>query len=272
MPELPEVETLRQALVRLIQGKCLEEVLFHRSSLRFPIPRKQLSREMKGQTLGEITRKGKYLLFHFPSGAMLLHLGMSGRMMQSDRLESVEVHTHATFHFSPDVILHFIDPRRFGCILWVPSGHGHFLLNHLGPDPFESGVIAERMKRSAYKCKGPIKAFLMNAKRIAGVGNIYACEALFQARINPNRPANRLSLKAWETLLNELRKTLKKSIASGGTTLRDFFNPEGKAGYFAIELNVYGREGKPCPLCQKSVRRTMRSGRSTFFCPNCQMR
>ena len=270
MPELPEVETLRRVLVTLICGKRLEKIQFNRPDLRFPIPRKKIAQEIKGKLLSDISRKGKYLLFHFPSGAMLLHLGMSGRMVQSNQMESFEAHTHVVFHFLPDVFLHFIDPRRFGSILWVPKGKGHPLLDHLGPDPFEPGTNPQFMKLSSARCKGPIKGFLMNAKRLAGVGNIYACEALFRARVHPDRPANRLGLNTWATLLTELRKTLEKSIASGGTTLRDFFNPEGKAGYFALELSVYGREGKPCYSCQTPVRRKVRSARSTFYCSNCQ--
>ena len=270
MPELPEVETLRRALIPLVQNKHLLEVIFHRPDLRFPIPQDELIRQVKNQVITGITRRGKYLLFHVREGAMLWHLGMSGRAIRYDEFKPVKSHTHAVFHFEPNIFLHFIDPRRFGSILWVPRDQGHPLLDHLGPDPFSNETNPEAMKSKAQRCKGTIKNFLMNARRLAGVGNIYACEALFVAGMNPQRPAYRLSLKSWENLLTAIRQTLEKSIASGGTTLRDFYNPEGNSGYFSLELAVYGREGEPCRVCQAPIYRKIHTARSTFYCPRCQ--
>ena len=272
MPELPEVETLRKALVPLVCNKILTDIKFLRPDLRFPIPVKQLQKAMTRTVVHDVTRVGKYLLLHNVKGAMLWHLGMSGRVVQRPSIKPEEKHTHAIFQFEPDTCLHFIDPRRFGCILWVPRDEGHPLLDHLGPDPFSEEATPALLKERARTCKGPIKGFLMNATRIAGIGNIYACEALFEAGIHPMKPANKLSRPQWEKLLDEVRSVLRKSIDAGGTTLRDFFNTDGTPGYFALDLAVYGKEGEPCRHCKTPIVRKVHTARSTFFCKTCQKR
>ncbi len=272
MPELPEVETLRRALLPLALNRTCMEMRFHRSDLRFPIPTEELKKALLGQKVTAITRVGKYLLLNVPTGAMLWHLGMSGRVTERPTMDPVEKHTHAVFRFSPATCLHFIDPRRFGAIAWAPLGAGHKLLDHLGPDPFSEEASAHNFQAKAKNCRAPVKAFVMDSKRLSGVGNIYACEALFAAGIRPTRRAGRLTLADWERLLAALRDTLDKSIAAGGTTLKDFFNPAGGAGYFAVDLAVYGREGEPCRRCQTPITRTLHTGRSTFFCRECQKR
>lgn len=272
MPELPEVETLRTALISLVRNQLLIELKFLRPDLRFPIPTQQLKKEMAQTVIQDVTRTGKYLLLHNEKGAMLWHLGMSGRVVQHPHLQPEEKHTHAVFHFAPETYLHFIDPRRFGCILWVPKDEGHPLLDHLGPDPFSEEATAALFKERARTCKGPIKGFLMNATRIAGIGNIYACEALFEAGIHPMKSANKLSRPQWDRLLTEVRKVLRKSINAGGTTLRDFVNTDGSPGYFALDLAVYGRKGEPCPRCGNPIVRKVHTARSTFFCKTCQKR
>lgn len=270
MPELPEVETLRRALIPLVKNKTLLEIKFLREDLRFPIPCQLLTTEMKGAIIDDVTRKGKYLLFHVSEGAMVWHLGMSGRVTQRATLIPAEKHTHIIFKFEPQTYLHFIDPRRFGSIFWASKCEGHPLLDHLGPDPFDVGTTAELLKTSARKSKVPIKSFLMNSRRLAGIGNIYACESLFAFPMNPWRKAGRLTLKDWQRLLDVLRVTLDKSIAAGGTTLRDFFSPDGNAGYYSIQLAVYGKKNKPCPVCGTFITRNIGGGRSTFFCKTCQ--
>ncbi len=272
MPELPEVETLRQALLPLVLNKTLLDLKFLRPDLRFPIPTKTLRREMIDDEIQDVTRLGKYLLLHNSKGAMLWHLGMSGRVVQRPTMQPEEKHTHAVFQFEPATCLHFIDARRFGSILWVPKDKGHPLLDHLGPDPFSEEATPDLFKERARTCKGPIKGFLMNANRIAGIGNIYACEALFEAGIHPMKSARKLSRPQWEKLLIEVRTVLRKSIESGGTTLRDFFNTDGNPGYFALDLAVYGKEGEPCSRCGNPIFRTVHTARSTFFCKKCQKR
>lgn len=270
MPELPEVETLRRALVPLVEGKTLREIRFFRKDLRFPIPIRDLEKKIVDKKIDAIRRKGKYLLFQTSSGTMILHLGMSGRVVQRSSDEPEQKHTHVVFRIEKNTWFHFVDPRRFGCLVWQNNGEEHKLLRFQGPDPYSPEANAKAMKLAAEKCKGPIKTFLMNGQRIAGIGNIYACESLFKARIHPDRPANRLSLKSWDRLLSEVRVTLDRSIAAGGTTLKDFFDPSGTVGYYVLQLSVYGKEGKPCLECRSLVKRIIHSGRSTFFCKQCQ--
>jgi formamidopyrimidine-DNA glycosylase len=271
MPELPEVETLRRALLPLVKNKTLQQLKFFRKDIRFPIPQEQLGQELTGKTVSDITRRGKYLLLKVPTGDMLIHLGMSGRVVRHPSLEPVEKHTHAIFHFEPDVYLHFIDPRRFGCILWAPKSEGHPLLAHLGLDPLDiTTTTPKALKVMAKNRKVPIKSFLMDSKRITGVGNIYACETLFQAAIHPRRPAGKVTLGEWKRIIPSLQEILNNSIASGGTTLRDFFSADNTPGYYTVNLSVYGKENQPCPACKTPIARTTHSGRSTFYCKVCQ--
>lgn len=270
MPELPEVETLRRALLPLVKNKTLAGMKFFRKDIRFPIPQKQLHAGLTGTTISDITRQGKYLLLHAPTGAMILHLGMSGRVIQHDSMQPIEKHTHAVFHFEPNTLLHFIDPRRFGCILWAPKNEGHPLLDHLGLDPLNEATTAKALKVLARKCKAPVKSFIMNSKRLTGVGNIYACESLFQGRLNPRRQAEKVTLREWEIFLTCLKAILNSSITSGGTTLRDFFTADNTPGYYAVNLSVYGKENQPCPYCATPIARMVQTGRSTFYCKVCQ--
>ena len=270
MPELPEVETLRRALLPLILNRPCTALKFYRKDIRYPIPQATLYRQMKNQIVCQVQRIGKYLLLKVPKGAMLLHLGMSGRVSLRDTMSPKEKHTHATFQFGQKVFLHFIDPRRFGCILWVPHSGKHSLLDNLGPDPFSTEAHPDALKIRAKNCKSPIKTFIMDSRRITGIGNIYACESLFHAGINPKRKAGLITFSEWERLLSCIRSTLENSIAAGGTTLRDFFEPSGKKGYYAVKLSVYGKEGKPCAKCETPISRLIHSGRSTFFCKTCQ--
>ncbi len=270
MPELPEVETLRRALLPLVENKRILGIRFFRKDLRFPIPQDQIKVQVINKKTQRIVRRAKYLLLQVETGSMLWHLGMSGRVIQKNTMDPDEPHTHAIFHFEPDTFLHYIDPRRFGCILWVPASEGHPLINHLGLEPLAPDTTARALKQNARGRKASIKSFLMDSRQLAGVGNIYACESLFKAGIGPKKPAGNLRLKDWEILLQSLRETLEKSIQAGGTTLRDFFNTDGKKGYYIIQLNVYGRENQPCPLCKTPISRIVQIGRSTFFCKSCQ--
>jgi len=270
MPELPEVETLRRALLPLVLNKPCKDLKFHRKDIRFPIPKATLYRQMKNQKVFQVQRIGKYLLLKVPKGAMLLHLGMSGRVSQKTTMSPQEKHTHATFQFGEKIFLHFVDPRRFGCILWVQKNGKHPLLDNLGPDPFSPEANPDALKIRAKNCKSPIKTFIMDSRRITGIGNIYACESLFLAGINPKRQAGLITFSEWKQLLSCIRSTLEKSIAAGGTTLRDFFEPSGKTGYYAVKLSVYGKENEPCPKCATPISRLIHSGRSTFFCNTCQ--
>jgi len=271
MPELPEVETLKRALSPLVLNKRLLELKLLRKDLRFPIPSSRLRESLLSQTVFKLTRIGKYILMHAPEGALLIHLGMSGRITRASSMKPVEKHTHAIFKFEPDAYLHYVDPRRFGCLLWVPKGCGHPLLDGLGPDPLDKEITPNKMKAVATKCRtASIKSFLMNSKRIAGIGNIYACEALFAAKIYPKKSARKINSMQWVLILSALRDILQKSIAAGGTTLRDFYNTDGSQGYYKLYLAVYGRENLPCPICTTPIKKIVQSARSTFYCKICQ--
>jgi formamidopyrimidine-DNA glycosylase len=270
MPELPEVETLRRALLPLVVNKTCTALKFYRKDIRFPIPQTTLQNQFANQVVSQVQRNGKYLLLQVPNGAMLLHLGMSGRVALQTSMTPIEKHTHAIFKFDSETCLHYVDPRRFGCILWVPKNGEHPLLDKMGPDPFSPQANAKSMKLLARNCRSPIKTFIMDARRIAGIGNIYACESLFHAGINPKRKAGKVTLAQWDKLISCVRTTLETSIEAGGTTLRDFFDPNGAKGYYAIKLSVYGKEGEPCQKCKTSISRLIHSGRSTFFCKTCQ--
>ena len=270
MPELPEVETLRRALLPLVVNKTCTALKFYRKDIRFPIPQTTLLNQFSNQVVSQIQRNGKYLLLQVPNGAMLWHLGMSGHVSLQNSMTPIEKHTHAIFKFESETCLHFVDPRRFGCILWVPQNGKHRLLDNLGPDPFSPDANARTMKSKAKNCRSPIKTFIMDAKRITGIGNIYACESLYHSGINPKRKAGRITLAEWDRLLSNVRTTLENSILAGGTTLRDFFDPHGAKGYYAVKLSVYGKEGEPCPKCKSPIARMIHSGRSTFFCKTCQ--
>jgi formamidopyrimidine-DNA glycosylase len=270
MPELPEVETLKRALSPLVQSKILKKIQFFRKDIRFPIPIKKLHEGLTGQTISDISRRGKYLLLRAPTGAMILHLGMSGRVVQHPSIEPVEKHTHAIFHFERETYLHFIDPRRFGCILWTSENEGHPLLDSLGHDPLDEATTGKILKVMARNSKTPVKSFIMNSKRLTGVGNIYACESLFQGGINPSRQAGKITLREWGNFMTCLKNILNNSIAAGGTTLRDFFTTDNTPGYYAVNLSVYGKENQPCPVCATPIARKVQTGRSTFYCKVCQ--
>ena len=270
MPELPEVETLRRALLPLVKNKACSEVKLFRKTLRFPIPEESLVKGLINHKVSDITRKGKYLLFQTPEGSMLLHLGMSGRIVLQQTFEPREKHTHAIFKFPTNTYLHFVDPRRFGSISWVPKSGKHPLIDNLGCDPFSIDMTAKTMKILARKSRAPMKSFIMNSQRITGIGNIYACESLFHAGIRPTKQAGKITLFQWEKWIECVREVLNKSIASGGTTLRDFFDPSGSQGYYSVSLSVYGKEGQPCPKCTHPISRLFQTGRSTFFCKYCQ--
>ena len=248
MPELPEVETLRRALLPLVVNKTCTALKFYRKDIRFPIPQATLRNQFANQVVSKIQRNGKYLLLQVPEGAMLLHLGMSGHVSLQTSMTPREKHTHAIFCFGSKTCLHFVDPRRFGCILWVPQSGKHPLLDKMGPDPFSPDANAKALKGRAKNCRSPIKTFIKDTKRKAG----------------------RITLAQWDHLISCIRSTLEDSISAGGTTLRDFFDPSGAAGYYAVQLSAYGKEGEPCQKCKTPISRMVHSGRSTFFCKICQ--
>jgi formamidopyrimidine-DNA glycosylase len=270
MPELPEVETTRRGLLPHLLGRRIISAVVRNGSLRWPVPR-DLSRRLRGREVLDIRRRGKYLLFDFDQGHLLAHLGMSGRLSIVPGAEPPKPHDHVDLRIEGGATLRFTDPRRFGAILWIPgAAEDHVLLRGLGIEPLESGFTGEALHRLARGRRVAVKQFLMNGRIVTGVGNIYASEALFQARVHPLRSAGQVSAARWERIAQAVRATLERALAAGGTTLRDFASADGRPGYFQHEFAVYGRDGKPCPKCGTRIRALRQGQRSTFYCPRCQ--
>jgi formamidopyrimidine-DNA glycosylase len=274
MPELPEVETTRRGIAPHLIGRRVVNVTLRRADLRWPIPR-EISELLPGQRIDAVERRAKYLLLHTAAGSALLHLGMTGvlRVLPPDIAPGT--HDHVDLLLEPGKqtgarILRFTDPRRFGCLLWQPPGATHELLADLGPEPLTDDFDGALLWRRSRGRKAAVKLFLMDNAIVVGVGNIYASEALFAAGIDPRRAAGSISRARYDRLAGEVKRILAYAIERGGTTLRDFINPDGAPGYFFRELFVYGREGEPCKVCGTPIRQAVIGQRSTFWCPRCQ--
>jgi formamidopyrimidine-DNA glycosylase len=269
MPELPEVETTRRGLAPHVENRAISKVIVRNPSLRWPVP-EDLEDHILKRKLLKLERRGKYLLFEFTQGTMIVHLGMSGSMRVLPSATAPEKHDHVDLCFGKHCI-RFNDPRRFGCILWTTEAiEKHKLIAHLGPEPLTDAFDADYLFQRSRKRKQAIKTFIMDSRIVVGVGNIYANEALFNSGIHPLKAAAKLSHKQSEKLCAEIKQVLNYAIQRGGTTLRDFVGGDGKPGYFAQELNVYGRGGKPCPKCEKKLTEKKLGQRSTVYCTVCQ--
>jgi len=269
MPELPEVETTRRGIEPHLVGQRIVDLVIRQPRLRWPIPA-VLRRALPGQRIDAVERRAKYLLAHTDAGSALLHLGMSGSLRVLEVDTPPRAHDHFDWRLSSGRILRYTDPRRFGCLLWQAPGTVHPLLAELGPEPLDAqfcGVHLWTMSRSR---SAPVKTFLMDQHVVVGVGNIYASEALFAARIHPRRAAGAVSLARYERLAIEVKRILAHAIMRGGTTLRDFLGADGEPGYFERELLVYGRAGEPCKVCGTPIRAIVLGQRSTYYCPRCQ--
>lgn len=270
MPELPEVETTLRGIKPHILGKKVENIVIRHESLRWPIP-KHLNQLLKNKNLKSLRRRSKYILFEFANGTLILHLGMSGRLCVLSEPVQPKKHDHVDIYFNNKKYLRFTDPRRFGAILWTTDDpEQHALLKNIGPEPLSSAFTGKYLFEQSRKRKVSVKAFIMNSAIVAGVGNIYATESLFAAKIHPEKAAGKLSLDECDLLVNHIKRILKLAIKKGGTTLKDFLKSDGSPGYFSIQLKVYGKDGKPCPNC-KTVLKLARIGqRSTVYCAKCQ--
>ena len=276
MPELPEVETTRRGVEPLLTGRQLEDFQVREARLRWPV---SLPQTLAGQSLERVERRAKYLLFVFSEGVLMLHLGMSGSLRVLDRDAPLLKHDHLLLNFAGGQSLRFNDPRRFGSAHWLPVAagedpwqvaSGHKLLAELGIEPLDAGFDGDYLKKRARGRRVAVKNFIMDGHVVVGVGNIYANEALFLAGIRPTTQAGRVSLAAYEVLAERIRQVLSAAIQMGGTTLRDFVNQDGNPGYFKQVLNVYDREGEPCPLCDTPLKGVRLGGRATVYCSKCQ--
>jgi formamidopyrimidine-DNA glycosylase len=268
MPELPEVEVTRRGLAPQLTGRTISGVAVRKPRLRWPVPRDVLA--LAGRTVRTIRRRGKYLLVDCGDGHLILHLGMSGSLRVLPPNTPAQKHDHFDLVLG-DRMLRLRDPRRFGAVLWTAGDtDAHPLLAHLGIEPLSRSLDAKRLYALTRAHRAAIKQFLMDGRRIVGVGNIYAAESLFRAGINPRKPARRLSAEQCEKLAKAIKDTLRAAIRAGGSSLRDFVGADGASGYFQSRYWVYDRAGKKCRRCGALIRKRLQGQRSTYFCPNCQ--
>jgi formamidopyrimidine-DNA glycosylase len=277
MPELPEIETISRHLSANIVDSVIKQIIVRAKSLRWPI-NQQLNKILTNYKITNITRRAKYLLItcrnpkNQSTGNLIIHLGMSGKLTIMPPNTPLQKHDHVDFILNNDSVVRYNDPRRFGMILWTTADPlQHKLLRHLGLEPFAKQCNANYLFNQAQNKRLPIKQFIMDNKIIVGVGNIYANEALFAAKIHPLCPANTLTLIQFKLLLQKIRKILKQAIALGGTTLKDFLDPLGKSGTFVNLLKIYGKAQQSCSCCNTSIEQLKIGQRTTFYCPNCQI-
>ncbi|MDX5151241.1 MAG: bifunctional DNA-formamidopyrimidine glycosylase/DNA-(apurinic or apyrimidinic site) lyase [Acidiferrobacterales bacterium] len=270
MPELPEVETTRRGIAPLVEGRKITGVVVREHRLRWPVTR-GLVEKLIGQKIHRVSRRAKYLLLSLDQGTLIIHLGMSGRLWIVDSSQAAIKHDHVDIALDNGKILRFHDPRRFGAILWTTADpESHKLLRQLGPEPLGEEFTASYLYQKTRGRKRRIRDVLLDSQVVAGIGNIYANEALYLAGIDPRRAAGRISRPRIERLVSAIVEVLKSAIRAGGTTLRDFRGGDGRPGYFQQTLNVYGRAGQPCPQCGGPVRSEQLGGRSLYFCRHCQ--
>ena len=277
MPELPEVETVKRGLTPVMEGFVFDRVQLNRPDLRFPFGGDFIDR-IQGQTLNTLTRRAKFLQAELSSGERLfMHLGMSGRFTIDANPTADFVHAHNTnpkhdhviFEMSSGARVTFNDPRRFGFMELV-AANAPYRLDDLGPEPMGNGFNAPDLRKRLKGKKSKIKAALLDQRVVAGLGNIYVCEALYRAGISPRRAAGRLTIAETESLTGHIKDTISEAIEAGGSSLKDFANTQGDLGYFQHSFAVYGREGGPCHTCKAPIKRIVQSGRSSFYCAKCQ--
>ncbi len=278
MPELPEVETVKQALIPVLENRRVFSVFVGRKNLRWPLP-ENLAKRLTNKVFTHLTRRGKYVLMHLDSGeVLLLHLGMSGSVRIYQHKPELGQHDHFMLEMAPQIgsgsrsYMVLNDPRRFGWIdLFAESAIlGHKLLVGMGPEPLGNKFSAALLEAAFKGRSAPVKNALLNQALIAGIGNIYANEALFLSGISPRRKAGTITGGRADRLATAIVTTLRAAIEDGGTSLRDHVQPGGEIGYFVQRLAVYGQAGKPCPKCSSLIKTIVQSGRSSFYCSRCQ--
>ncbi|GLR08874.1 DNA-formamidopyrimidine glycosylase [Mixta theicola] len=268
MPELPEVETSRRGIEPHLVGETILYAVVRNPRLRWPVS--QEIHALSDRPVLSVQRRAKYLLLELPEGWIIIHLGMSGSLRVLPEAIPAAKHDHVDLVMSNGKVLRYTDPRRFGAWLWSNDLQGSNVLAHLGPEPLSEQFNTDYLFEKSRGKRTAIKPWLMDNKLVVGVGNIYASESLFAAGILPDRPAMSLTYEEVALLVKVIKAVLLRSIEQGGTTLRDFLQSDGKPGYFAQELQVYGRAGEPCRVCGTLIESAKHGQRSTFFCRSCQ--
>ncbi|MBT2638518.1 DNA-formamidopyrimidine glycosylase [Bacillus sp. ISL-39] len=273
MPELPEVETVRRTLEVLTIGKEIKEVsVFWPKMIKTPDEVEQFNDALKGQTIKEVGRRGKFLILYTEYFALVSHLRMEGKYGVFNAEEPVEKHTHVIFHFTDGTQLRYKDVRKFGTMHLYEKGKEFETqpLADLGPEPFSEDFTVEWLSEKLKKTNRKIKPALLDQKILVGLGNIYVDEALFRAKIHPERIANSLSPEEEAVLYREIVSTLSEAVEKGGSTIRSYVNSQGQIGMFQLQLYAYGRRGEPCKVCGTPLEKTVVGGRGTHYCPSCQ--
>jgi len=270
MPELPEVETTLRGIEPFIDQQVINAIVVRNASLRWPVPVDELQ-QLIGLKVKKLQRLAKYILIHTEQGVILLHLGMSGSLRVLESGHEVGKHDHIDLVFANQKIVRLNDPRRFGCCLLLQEPiKQHKLLASLGPEPLSDQFDGDYLFKLSRGKSLAVKNFIMDGKIVVGVGNIYASESLFQAGIRPTTSSKRVSRARYHQLAQAIKVVLSKAITAGGTTLNDFTQTDGKPGYFAQKLQVYGRLGQPCNTCGSEIKSKVIGQRNTFFCVDCQ--
>ncbi len=275
MPELPEVEVTRRGLLEPLSGRTIRRITWSGHRLRTEIPRQLLAEHIAGQQIRTIDRRAKYLLLRMAGNAtLLIHLGMTGKLGVMARETERHKHDHLVLLLDNGMELRFNDSRRFGAIAVWPAEHAlaceREFSDKEGLEPFGDQFTPKNLLRLARNRQVAVKSLLMNARLIAGIGNIYANELLFAARIHPLTPASRLSARQWRRIIAEARLVLQTAIEAGGSTIADFLGASGHPGYFQLQFKVYGRKDQPCHECGRPLIKTSQAGRATYHCPLCQ--
>ena len=274
MPELPEIETIKRGLAPVIIGHFVSDIRFTRLDLRWPVQIEPFERWIVGHKIVSLHRRGKYLLWEIDNCAhVLFHLGMSGRLLLAQSDDPIETHTHVMIILDGGFEIRFRDPRRFGFIDAIAPNtlQSHPLLRRLGVEPLSRHFNAQYFFRQIAQSRQGIKKLLMDHHIVVGVGNIYANEALFHAKIHPERIGREISEAEAQALVKAVKIILQSAVRKGGTTLNDFRNPDGDPGFFQMDLKVYDRAGEQCPRCKAIIQQIKISSRSSYFCPTCQI-
>lgn len=269
MPELPEVETVKSGLQKLV-GEKIHDIVIRFPRLRYPLDKEQLSKTINAQ-IKSITRRAKYIIIETTNGYLVCHLGMSGRITVHPLSSAPEVAKHDHFDIIMDnFIIRYNDPRRFGCLIYSDEITKLDMIASLGPEPLENEFTGEYLFNSLKNRKTPIKQLIMDNAIVVGVGNIYACESLFLCEISPLRAGNSITLGECNKLVEIIRQVLQAAIAAGGSSLRDYKNADGELGYFQQSHNVYGRAKQECKKCNENILEVRLGQRNSFYCPSCQ--
>lgn len=268
MPELPEVETTLRGISPYLKHQTITRIDVRQPKLRWPV--EDDVQKLVGQQVTGLIRRSKYILVEAATGTAIWHLGMSGSLRLVEPSEPPRKHDHIDWHLSNGKILRYHDPRRFGALLWVAPGEDSPHLEHLGPEPLSDEFSDQHLYDRSRGKSQAVKTYIMDGRVVVGVGNIYANESLFLAGIRPQTPAGKISKARYQRLTETIRQVLGAAIEQGGTTLRDFVGGDGKPGYFAQQLYVYGRGGEACKICQTTLKEIRQGQRATVYCPTCQ--